>query len=109
MRVKQYYVYIMTNAKSRTLYVGVTNDLTRRVQQHKRKLVEGFTSEYNVTELVYYEVTDDVHAAIAREKRIKGWVRAKKKALIDSANPTGRDLSAEVSGAEGSPPAGCGR
>jgi len=91
---KQYYVYIMIN-KSRTLYVGMTNDLPRRVHQHKHKLVEGFTRWYNITRLVYYESTHSVHAAIAREKQIKSWRRSKKVALIESANPEWRDLSDE--------------
>jgi putative endonuclease len=89
---KQYYVYIMAS-KSRVLYVGVTNDLQRRVEQHKQKLVESFTARYNITRLVYYEVTNNVHAALAREKEIKGWRRSKKVALIESVNPTWRDLS----------------
>jgi len=89
---RQYYIYMLTN-DSRTLYTGVTNDLRRRVFEHKNKLLEGFTRRYNLTRLVYYEVTDDVHAAIAREKQIKGWLRAKKVALIESVNPDWRDLS----------------
>ena len=91
---KQYYVYIMTN-RSRTLYVGVTNDLERRVYEHKQKLIPGFTERYNITQLVYYEVTSDIHSALAREKQIKGWLRAKKIALIESVNAEWRDLSAE--------------
>jgi putative endonuclease len=92
--MKQYYVYIMTN-RSRTLYTGVTKDLQRRVFQHKHKLVPGFTAKYNINRLAYYEVTHDVRAAIAREKQIKGWLRAKKIALIKSINPKWEDLSAE--------------
>ncbi len=92
---KQFYVYIMTN-KSRTLYTGVTNDLERRVYEHKKKLVPGFTTKYNITRLVYFEVTQDVGAAIAREKQIKGWLRTKKIALIDSVNPEWRDLSVRL-------------
>jgi putative endonuclease len=88
----EFYVYIMTN-KSRTLYTGVTNNLTRRVYEHKHKLVPGFTSKYNITQLVYFESTPNVRAAIAREKQIKGWLRAKKIALIDSLNPQWNDLS----------------
>jgi putative endonuclease len=91
--VKQYYVYIMTNW-SRTLYIGLTGDLARRVYAHKHKLLPGFTSKYNITHLVYYEVTDDVRAAIAREKQLKGWLRAKKVALIEALNPAWDDLSA---------------
>ncbi len=91
---KQYYVYIMTN-RSRTLYVGVTNDLERRVYEHKFKLVPGFTEKYHITQLVYFEATSDVRSALAREKQIKGWLRAKKIALIESTNAEWRDLSAE--------------
>lgn len=86
------YVYIMSN-KSRTLYTGVTNDLERRVYEHKRKLVAGFTTKYNIDRLVYYEATEDVNTAISREKQIKGWLRAKKIALIESMNPQWADLS----------------
>ena len=75
--MKQYYVYIMTN-RSRTLYTGVTNELERRVYEHRNHLVPGFTSKYNITRLVYFEDTPDVLSAIAREKQIKGWLRAKK-------------------------------
>jgi putative endonuclease len=93
MPTRSYYVYIMTNP-SRTLYVGVTNDLERRVYQHKQKQIPGFTAKYNITQLVYYEETGDVLAAIAREKTIKGWLRAKKIALVESVNPQWQDLSA---------------
>jgi putative endonuclease len=88
----QYYVYIMTN-RSGTLYTGVTNDLERRVCEHKEKMVDGFTKKYNVTKLVYYEATDDVRSAIAWEKQIKGWLRNKKITLVESTNPQWRDLS----------------
>ena len=87
-----YYVYIMTN-NSKTLYTGMTNDLTRRVYEHKQKLIPGFTQKYNITKLVYFEETSDVNAAIAREKQIKGWLRAKKITLIESMNPDWKDLS----------------
>lgn len=90
--MKQYYVYIMTN-NSRTLYRGVTDDLVRRVYEHRNKLIEGFTRKYNITRLVYYEITSDVRAAIQREKQIKGWLRKKKIALIEAANPEWKDLS----------------
>ena len=93
---KEYYVYIMTN-KSKTLYTGVTSNLMRRVQEHKEKLIEGFTSKYNIHILVYYESTSSVYAALAREKQIKGWLRAKKIALINSMNPEWKDLSEEWS------------
>ena len=91
---KEYYVYIMTN-KSRTLYTGVTNNLMRRVDEHKKKLVKGFTSKYNIQFLVYYEATADIQTAIVREKQIKGWLRAKKIALINSMNPQWKDSSEE--------------
>lgn len=90
--MKTYYVYIMVG-QFRTLYTGVTNNLERRVSEHKRKLIPGFTSKYNITRLVYYEDFRDIRAAIRREKQIKGWIRAKKVALIISRNPTWRDLS----------------
>lgn len=92
MASKRYYVYIMTN-RSRTLYTGVTNNLERRVHEHKLKQIQGFTMKYNITQLVYYEETADVLAAITREKTIKGWLRAKKIALIESNNPNWKDLS----------------
>jgi putative endonuclease len=79
----------MTN-KSRTLYTGMTSNLERRVYEHKNKLVAGFTSKYNIIQLVYYEETNDVQVALAREKQIKGWLRSKKIALIDSINPNGK-------------------
>ena len=89
-----YYVYIMAS-KRLTLYVGVTNNLMRRVYEHKRHCVEGFTKKYKTTRLVYYEETNDVNAAIMREKEIKGWLRRKKITLIKSVNPTWKDLSKE--------------
>jgi len=91
--VKTYFVYIMAS-KSRTLYTGVTNNLVRRVYEHKQKLIPGFTKKYNLTRLVYYETMPEVRAAITREKQIKGWRRAKKIALIESLNPHWQDLSA---------------
>jgi putative endonuclease len=84
----------MTN-ESDTLYTGVTNDLTKRVYQHKNKLLPGFTTKYNITRLVYFEETNDVQTALAREKQIKGWLRKKKIALIQSVNPKWKDLSAD--------------
>jgi putative endonuclease len=96
--MKHYYVYIMKN-RSKTLYTGVTNNLQRRMYEHKHHQVEGFTSKYHLTHLVYVEETSDVNAAIAREKHIKGWVRAKKIALIESINPNWLDLSEEWEGA----------
>jgi putative endonuclease len=93
--MKTYHVYIMASA-SRVLYVGVTGDLLRRVAEHKQGRNAGFTARYRVTELVYLEGFGDVRLAIAREKQIKGWLRAKKIALIESFNPQWRDLSAEL-------------
>jgi len=90
--VSDYYVYVMTN-NSGTLYVGVTNNLERRVYEHKQGIRAGFTKKYKLTRLVYYEPTPDVRAAIQREKEIKGWVRRKKIALIASMNPYWRDLA----------------
>ncbi len=87
-----YYVYIMTN-QSGTLYIGITNNLIRRVYEHKNKLVDGFTKKYNINRLVYFEETTDVYSAIAREKQIKGWVRKKKIELIKTTNPKFKDLS----------------
>ncbi len=88
-----YFVYIMTN-RSRTLYVGVTNNLVRRAREHKTGGA-GFTAKYKLDRLVYFERFEDVHNAIEREKRIKGWLRIKKIALIVSVNPAWRDLSEE--------------
>lgn len=91
--MNEYYVYIMSN-KSRILYIGVTNNLSRRVYEHKNKIVEGFTSKYNINELVYFEQVRDIHSAITREKQLKGWLREKKINLIHSSNPKWEDLSA---------------
>ena len=88
-----YFVYILTNTHNTTVYTGVTNDLQRRLYEHKNQLVSGFTKQYNLHKLVYYETTSDVYAAIAREKQLKGWTRAKKNCLIESGNPQWRDLS----------------
>jgi putative endonuclease len=92
MKQRSFYVYIMTN-RSRTLYTGITNNLERRVYEHKNHITPGFTSKYKIDRLAYYETTNDVHVAIEREKQIKGWRREKKIALIESMNPAWRDLS----------------
>ncbi len=92
--LKQYYVYIMAN-RTRMLYTGVTNNLERRVYEHKHSITPGFTSKYNLNRLIYYEVYADIREAIAREKQIKRWLRAKKITLIESDNPKWEDLSAE--------------
>lgn len=96
MREKQYYVYIITNKSNRVLYIGVTNDLVRRMFEHKRKLVEGFTKRYNLTKLVYYEITTDIESAIQREKQLKNWHRAWKRNLINESNPEWKDLSDNI-------------
>ena len=88
-----YYVYILTNWNNRVMYIGVTNDLERRIYEHKNKIIEGFTKKYNVNKLVYYEQTTDVEAAIEREKQLKGWKREKKNNLVETINPEWRDLS----------------
>ncbi|OGE76574.1 MAG: endonuclease [Candidatus Doudnabacteria bacterium RIFCSPLOWO2_01_FULL_48_57] len=85
----------MTNKANTVLYTGVTSGLVGRVWQHKQKLVEGFTKKYNINKLIYYEITESIASAIAREKQIKGWTRAKKIALIETMNPEWRDLSDE--------------
>jgi putative endonuclease len=89
---KQYCVYIVTNKNNGVLYTGVTNNLKRRIFEHKQKLVEGFTKKYNVEKLVYYEVFNDIKNAIAREKQIKGGSRQKKMDLVNHMNPTWCDL-----------------
>lgn len=88
-----YYVYILTNQSNRVLYTGITNDLERRVYEHRNKLIKGFTSKYNINKLVYYASTTDVNSAITREKQIKGWSRQKKIDLITDLNPLWKDLS----------------
>ncbi len=92
MQERCYFVYIMTNKMHTVLYTGVTNDLKRRVWEHKEKLVEGFTKKYAVDKLIYYEVTEDVTSAIAREKQIKSWKRNRKEELIASLNPGWSEL-----------------
>jgi len=91
---RHFYVYIMTNWKNTVLYTGVTNDLIRRVYEHKEKLVEGFTKRYNLTKLVYYEIAETAEAAILREKQLKAGSRQKKVELIEVLNKTWSDLYA---------------
>ncbi len=93
---KKGYVYILASRRNGTLYVGVTSDLAKRVEEHRQKLVDGFTKEYEVTTLVYFETFDDITDAIAREKRIKGWKRKWKTDLIQSGNPYWRDLYEDI-------------
>lgn len=94
---KYYYVYIMTNKWNTVLYTGVTNELSRRVYEHKEKMVDGFTKRYNITKLVYYEVFEEPYYAISREKQIKAGSRKKKIKLIEGMNPEWKDLYDELS------------
>ena len=87
-----YYVYIITNKINTVVYIGVTGNLERRLYEHKHKLLEGFSSKYNLYKLVYFETTTDINSAISREKELKGWTRKKKNALIESKNPGWIDL-----------------
>ncbi|MEE8373173.1 MAG: GIY-YIG nuclease family protein [Dehalococcoidia bacterium] len=89
---KQYYVYILASKRNGTLYIGVTNDVLRRMHEHKSDSVDGFTRRYNVHKLVHYEIADDVESAIAREKRLKKWKRSWKIDLIEESNPEWNDL-----------------
>ena len=97
MRPRTYYVYILANAWNTVFYIGMTNDLARRMQEHKERLADGFTDRYNVVKLVYVETHTDVHEAIVREKRLKRWRRAWKEALIREGNPDFADLWTEDS------------
>ena len=92
MTEKKGYVYILTNAKNKVLYTGVTSNLIKRVYEHKNKMVEGFSKKYNLHKLIYYEVFEDIMNAIIREKQIKGRLRSKKIALIEQMNPKWEDL-----------------
>ncbi|OGC01217.1 hypothetical protein A2V82_08805 [candidate division KSB1 bacterium RBG_16_48_16] len=94
--MKQYYVYIMASKRNGTLYIGVTNDLVRRVYEHKNKLVKGFTAKYNVNQLVYFESTPEIESAILREKQLKKWKRKWKLELIEKMNPGWKDLYEEL-------------
>jgi putative endonuclease len=95
MGKKQYCVYIMTNSRHTVLYTGVTNDLLRRVEEHKNGTGSSFTKKYNVNKLVFYESGDDINLAVAREKQLKAGSRKKKIELINSINPEWKDLSEE--------------
>jgi len=90
--VNQYYVYILANKKHGTLYIGVTNNLIKRIYEHQQGLVEGFTKKYNIKHLVYYEIANDINNAIEREKKLKKWNRAWKIELIEKDNPSWKDL-----------------
>ena len=95
MRDHNYYVYILTNKHHSTLYTGVTNDLGRRVAEHKLGEVPGFTRRYQLNRLVWFEYFRDINNAIAKEKQLKGWLRSKKNALIEKNNPRWFDLSVD--------------
>lgn len=88
----KYYVYILTNKDNSVMYIGVTNDLRRRLYEHKNQEIDGFTKKYNVYKLVYFEEYSDIGDAIAREKQLKGWVRLKKNLLVEKQNPNWNDL-----------------
>jgi putative endonuclease len=90
---KTYYVYILASKRNGTLYIGVTNDLERRLYEHKNNLIEGFTKKYNVHHLVYYEDVNDIQSALQREKQLKRWTRKWKVELIEKVNPEWRDLA----------------
>ncbi len=94
---KSAYVYVLTNDRSNVLYVGATGNLKKRVYHHKQRLVPGFTKKYNVHRLVYYESHENMDAARAREKQLKGKTRAKKNILVESTNPSWNDLSSQLS------------
>jgi len=93
---KNYYLYIITNWNNNVMYIGVTNDLVRRLYEHKNKLYDGFTKKYNLNKLVYFELFFDIEDAIRREKEIKKWRREKKNKLVESINPEWRDLGLEL-------------
>ena len=91
--MKNYYVYILTNRNNKVIYTGITNNLQRRIYEHKQKLIDGFSKKYNLNKLVYFQEFSNVSDAISAEKKIKGWLRIKKIRLIESINPEWEDLS----------------
>ncbi len=93
--MNQYFVYILTNKSNKVLYIGVTNNIERRMYEHKNKMIDGFTKRYNLTKLVYFEETSDVRSTIEREKQLKNWHRDWKIKLINEFNPEWKDLSRE--------------
>jgi putative endonuclease len=93
---KNYYIYLLTNWNNTVMYIGVTNDLVRRLYEHKNKLYDGFTKKYNLNKLVYFELFFDINEAVKREKEIKKWRRDKKNKLVESINPEWRDLGLEL-------------
>jgi putative endonuclease len=96
MKQHNYYIYILSNWNNNVIYIGVTNNLERRIYEHKEKMIDGFAKKYNLSKLVYYEMTSDVNTAIRREKEIKKWRREKKNAMIESQNPEWKDLYEEL-------------
>ena len=92
MTIKHFYVYILTSYNGNAMYVGFTNNLHRRIAEHKSGLIDGFTKEYRVHKLIYYEVFDDPNAAIRREKQLKGWRREKKNQLVETLNPEWKEM-----------------
>ena len=96
MKTRNGYVYLLTNGYNSVIYTGVTSDLKRRIFQHQQKEVEGFSKRYNLTKLIYYEIADSIESAIVREKQIKGLLRKKKIALIESMNPSWRNLYRDI-------------
>ena len=101
--MKSYFIYMVTNKSNSTLYIGVTSSLVRRISQHRRGEIEGFSKRYNTNRLVYYEQFNDINDAIAREKQLKGWSRKKKEALINLMNPKRTDLAVTVLGLDEAP------
>jgi len=95
MNSKQYYVYILSNATNKVLYIGMTSDLAKRIYEHKNKVVDGFYEKYNVVKLVYFEVTSEAYSAVTKERQLKNWRREWKDNLIDKFNPEWKDLSLE--------------
>ncbi len=95
-RMRSYHVYVMANITNSTVYIGVTNNLVRRASEHKGKLIPGFTAKYNINKLVYWEDYDDPNEAIKREKALKNMVRRKKNQLVESKNPSWRDLYFDI-------------
>lgn len=91
----KYYIYILTNKTDSVMYIGVTNDLRRRINEHREEMIEGFTKKYHVHKLVYYEVFENIEKAIQREKQLKRWNREKKNQLVESLNPAYKDLVEE--------------
>ncbi|HAB54467.1 MAG: hypothetical protein A2315_17225 [Ignavibacteria bacterium RIFOXYB2_FULL_35_12] len=93
---EQFFIYILTNWNNKVIYTGVTNNLVRRIYEHRNKVIDGFTKKYNLSKLVYFEPTHDIISAINREKEIKKWRREKKNKLVESMNPSWKDLANEL-------------